>query len=86
MGNIFYALLTEYWPFEGMEETKAQKQIVSGERPPVDEELLNSKDSAGAALSEAMRMCWEQDPVARASANDVRAYLDAEVAKQKRNT
>ena len=84
MGNIFYALLTEYWPFEGLEEKKAQEKIMSGERPRVDETIL--EDSADIAIDKAMRMCWEQDPIARASANDVRAYLDSELAKHRSDT
>eukprot|EP00562_Extubocellulus_spinifer_P017090 CAMPEP_0178606380 /NCGR_PEP_ID=MMETSP0697-20121206/37056_1 /TAXON_ID=265572 /ORGANISM="Extubocellulus spinifer, Strain CCMP396" /LENGTH=126 /DNA_ID=CAMNT_0020244833 /DNA_START=62 /DNA_END=442 /DNA_ORIENTATION=- len=84
MGNIFYALLTEYWPFEGMEEKKAQEMILSGERPHVDAELLNSKDSADVALIEAMRMCWRQDPIDRATATDVKQYLTAAMKRSQR--
>mmetsp|Transcript_10335 Transcript_10335/g.23178 ORF Transcript_10335/g.23178 Transcript_10335/m.23178 type:complete len:511 (+) Transcript_10335:27-1559(+) len=84
MGNVFYALLTEYWPFEGMEEKKAQEMILSGERPHVDAELLNSKDSADVALIEAMRMCWRQDPIDRATATDVKQYLTAAMKRSQR--
>lgn len=84
IGNIFYVLLTEYWPFEGMEEKKAQEMILSGERPPVGAELLNSKDSSDVALIEAMRMCWEEDPIARATANDVKDYLMAAMKRSQR--
>lgn len=79
MGNIFYAILTEYWPFEGTEEKEAQEKIMNGERPQVDAELLKSKDSIDMALIEAMRMCWRQDPVTRASAKDVKQYLSSSV-------
>mmetsp|Transcript_25629 Transcript_25629/g.74150 ORF Transcript_25629/g.74150 Transcript_25629/m.74150 type:complete len:522 (-) Transcript_25629:3442-5007(-) len=75
MGNLFYSLLTEYWPFEGMDEKEAQQKIMDGERPPIDDSIRNSSDPIDAAFIRAISMCWRQNPKKRATAKEVKQYL-----------
>lgn len=75
MGNIFYSLLTEYWPFEGMDEKEAQQLIMGGKRPPIDDDIRNSKNSLDIAFIKAISMCWRQNPNERATAKVVKEYL-----------
>jgi len=79
MGNIFYALLTEYWPFEGIDEKEAQQKIVDGDRPPIDDVIRSSGDSLDAIFVKAIGMCWRHNPDKRATAKEVRQYLSDQI-------
>ena len=46
MGNIFYALMAKSYPYEDLSKKKAQKAIMQGERPLLNETITNSKDKA----------------------------------------
>ena len=85
MGNIFFSLLMDKWPYEELYKKKntyaVSKLITKGKRDKLSKELLESTDSIDAALRTAMDMCWEQDWRKRASAKDVANFLDA-VQKQ----
>ena len=93
MGNIFYTLLTEYWPFEDIEEKEAQEQVINGYRP-IFEGLVVSfstnqtsskdkkkEDSCIDALKVAMKMCWQQDASLRPSADEVTLYLKTQLKR-----
>ena len=79
MGNVFYALLQEKWPFQELDERNGtdavRREIVRGRRPELDAAIKNSDDGATKAMMEAMRMCWVHDWRRRASAKEVRDYL-----------
>ena len=79
MGNIFYSLLTEYWPFEGMDEKEAQRKIMGGARPPIDDDIRSSGDPIDNAFIEAIGMCWRQNPDERATAKEVKEYLISQI-------
>lgn len=81
MGNIFYALLEKAYPFEDLTKKKAQKKIMAGERPPLNETFTNSKDPATVALIKAMEMSWIHKVGKRASAREVENFLDATLMK-----
>ena len=81
MGNIFYALMEKAYPFEDLSKKKAQKRIINGERPPLNESFTNSEDPATRALIKAMKMSWVQEVEKRASARDVEKFLDATLIK-----
>lgn len=75
MGNIFYTLLTELWPFENITEKAAQQLVMEGMRPeiPIDLRLVN--DTIFHILKEAMRLCHNQNATGRASARQVEKLL-----------
>ena len=79
MGNIFYSLLTEYWPFEGMAEKEAQRKIMDGARPPIDDDIRISGDPIDSTFIEAIGMCWRQNPDKRATAKEVQEYLISQI-------
>eukprot|EP00562_Extubocellulus_spinifer_P032839 CAMPEP_0178730000 /NCGR_PEP_ID=MMETSP0699-20121125/29279_1 /TAXON_ID=265572 /ORGANISM="Extubocellulus spinifer, Strain CCMP396" /LENGTH=582 /DNA_ID=CAMNT_0020381983 /DNA_START=93 /DNA_END=1841 /DNA_ORIENTATION=+ len=85
MGNIFFSLLMDKWPYEELYKEKntavVSKLITKGKRDKLSKELLESADPIDVALRTAMEMCWEQDWKRRASARDVANYLDAEQEK-----
>lgn len=77
MGNIFYALMEKAYPFEELSSKKAQKMIINGKRPPLNETFTNSSDPATIALIKAMEMSWVQEVEKRASAREVENFLDS---------
>jgi len=81
MGNIFYGLLTEKWPFEDTKTDRAQEKIMRGERPPVNESISGSNNPDIQVLLKAMEMCWTHDPQVRATAIEVRDYIKGELDK-----
>ena len=44
LGNIFYMLLQEEWPFQDLNETEAIQQIIKGARPSIDKAVWESQD------------------------------------------
>jgi hypothetical protein len=79
MGNLFYVLLTSTWPWEGIEEREAQKLVMEGKRPYIDDSIRGSQGPLDQALVKAMDMCYVQDPSQRASAKEVLSFLTNEL-------
>jgi hypothetical protein len=82
LGNIFYGIFTNEWPFHHEKVSTAQKRIIAGERPPIDEKYRNSTDPLDQAMIQAIEMCWVQDPEERASARQVQTFIGDVLAKQ----
>ena len=82
MGNIFYILLTELWPFQGMRDENVTNLIKDGQRPIINASILNSTDLIDVALQHAIQMTWSQDPSVRSSAAEVQAFLSHELNNQ----
>lgn len=74
-------LLQRDWPFSDVDEKEAQKLVKDGYRPSFDASVWNSTDPVDTALKEAMLMCHEQKPEARATARQVEIFLKKEAAK-----
>lgn len=81
MGNIFYALLTELWPFEEEETKQAQHLVMRGKRPPMKTAIIESRDPAIRAILTVLAMSWKQKPEDRATAKETSAFLEAELKK-----
>jgi len=81
MGNIFYSLLTENWPFENEEEVEARVRIKEGNRPAIDSMFLQSKDLSVSTLLKGIEMCWKQNPDERSSAEDLAHYFTSQIQK-----
>lgn len=79
MGNIFYSLLMEQWPYEYLKEKKAQQQIMAGNRSNLSIELLSSSDPVVLVLRKGIEMCWKQNASGRFSAIDVATYLNTKL-------
>lgn len=81
MGNVFYGLLTELWPFKYIhDDTRVKTKIISGERPYIPPELLKSNDPIHSVFLQSIEMCWNQNPSQRPSAIDIANYLDKELS------
>ena len=83
MGNVFYTLLTGTWPYEDKKTKEAQRLIKTNHRPPIPDKEKESQDPLVIALLRAIDMCWAQDPADRATARQVEAYLETEIAKNR---
>lgn len=81
LGNIFYMLLMDQWPFKGVKEKKAIKMIMNGRRPEIYTDVWNSTDPSDVALKNAMFMCHEQDPKIRSTSREVETYLLEQLEK-----
>ena len=46
LGNIFYMMLSQQWPWEGLEEKEAIKRVMDGRRPEIPESIRKSNDPA----------------------------------------
>ena len=80
LGNIFYSLLSESWPFENMKEDEAQNRISEGERPSLEFNVKgNSTNRASLVMKEAIKLCWEQEPTIRPTANELVKFLESEL-------
>lgn len=75
LGNLYYMLLTDMWPFHGVKEKNAKKRVKKGGRPPLYADIVNSTDPIDVALRTAMYMCHEQEVAERASSRKVETYL-----------
>ena len=72
LGNIFYILLSNNYPWRAIPTWKEAAELVKeGKRPPMLKEVLQSEHPVDRALLEAMHMSQEQDPKERASALQV---------------
>uniref|UniRef100_A0A7S2E337 Protein kinase domain-containing protein n=1 Tax=Helicotheca tamesis TaxID=374047 RepID=A0A7S2E337_9STRA len=81
MGNIFYTLLTDSWPFDKTKEKEAQEKIMDGVRPFIPLKFKNSENPADQALIKAAQMCWAEEPEERATAIEARDFLISELNK-----
>jgi serine/threonine protein kinase len=80
LGNIFYSLLTESWPFENLKEDEAQNRISEGKRPNLEFDVMkNSTDRVSIVMKEAIRICWAQEPTTRPSAMELVHFLQSEL-------
>ncbi len=68
LGSILYLLLTGYEVWHDTDVEQAQKFIIEGRLPTIDDELIQSDNPIDLALREAIRMCYIYDPKDRASA------------------
>lgn len=75
MGNVFYVLLTEQWPFNDEDSKDVKRCVKSGKRPHIPQRLRESTDPAHKAIQKVMAMCWRQDPKKRATAREVADIL-----------
>lgn len=79
MGNIFYSILTEKWPFEDIADaTVAQERIKNGQRPAMQD---YSHDKALLELAEVVNLCWKQNATERPIARDVVSLLETKLKK-----
>jgi serine/threonine protein kinase len=79
MGNVFYSLVTEQWPFQDEEKTIAQAKIMQGERPLIPSKFDTSNEPAYKLLIKLMRMCWKQNPKERPTAKVVADLIENEL-------
>lgn len=84
MGNVFYAILSGLMPFEGMKTEKANKQVMEGKRPKIPSEVKESEDIAIQAILAATKKCWEQDPMERPPASEIRDELKSVMERIKK--
>jgi serine/threonine protein kinase len=75
LGNVFYMLLMQDWPFKGLSVETAQAKIKAGLRPDFYADVWNSTHPIDEALKTAMLMCHEQDVEKRATARQVESFL-----------
>ena len=75
LGNIFYMLLTQKWPWEELKGEEAMKQVEAGKRPHVPKSIRNSTDPVDKILMEALSMAHKQDPKERATARQIETLL-----------
>ena len=83
LGNIFYLLLNQNYPWREQYWRHAAKLVLDGKRPPVIQEVWENadKDPALKALIQAMVMCQDQAPEDRATALEVLEYLQDQLEK-----
>ena len=76
LGNVFYGILTERWPFYKVYKDKeAQKRIIGGERPKISEFFRNSTSPFDKAMIKVIEMCWTHDPKERPPARKIQSYI-----------
>ena len=75
MGNVYYYMLMGFKYFDGIKTKKAQKLVKKGERPPLSEEVENSKDPAIQHIVQGMRRAQAQEAKDRPSAREIAKYL-----------
>jgi hypothetical protein len=85
MGNIFYLLLTETWPFADVTEEEAQQLIMKGRRPHLPEYINNSNNTLVQTLKRAMILCYKQNVTERASGRQVEIFLKERLLELKAN-
>lgn len=81
LGNVFYSILSQHRPFEGVKTKQAQQIVMSGGRPPIQESILDSTDPFDKAMLNAIEMCWPQEPAERAKAREVQSYIFNELKR-----
>ena len=81
MGNVFYSILTERWPFQDEEGGVGQEKVKKGERPAMPDEIQNTSDPALQALMRAARLCWKHDPILRPTSREIAEILQADLRR-----
>jgi serine/threonine protein kinase len=82
LGNIFYMLLMQNYPFRNAPSwRKAAEWVQDGQRPHVFPHVWNSTHPVDVALKQAMVMCHAQEPEDRATARQVERYLQGELQR-----
>lgn len=76
MGSLIYHILHGHEVWHRTSTKKAQKNIMRGELPEIDERYLKSDDPAIKAMLEAIDLCYVYDPEKRAKAWDVSSFLE----------
>jgi hypothetical protein len=76
LGNVFYSLLTDQWPFANEESKSAQQKIINGKRPHISSRFRDSNQTEYKALLKAIEMCWNHVPEKRATADEIANYLE----------
>lgn len=77
MGNIFYSIFSEKWPFEEINDVNiAQEKIKNGERP---EMPSFQNDKVLLALAEIIQLCWKQKALDRPSAKEVVSLIEKKI-------
>lgn len=84
MGNIFYTLLTDREPWEGMEEKAVQQMIIAGDIPRLPESKVKSSDFVDETLRTLMQQCFMHDPSKRPRARTVANILAEALALHRR--
>jgi serine/threonine protein kinase len=75
LGNIFYMLLQEEWPFEDVSSKVASVRVIEGTRPTFYADVWNSTHPVDVALKTAMLMCHVHNPKERSTARAVAVHL-----------
>lgn len=84
LGNVFYSILMRTWPFEGESDSEdVQKRIKRGHRPHISSRFVKSEDPFDQAMVKAIQMCWVQNAEERASALEVKQYIEGELIRLK---
>ena len=83
LGNVFYSLLTELWPYENLKEDEAQSRILGGERPSLELRENNFTSPTSMILEQAIKMCWRQEASSRPSASQLLYFLQSELKSLK---
>lgn len=76
IGSLIYHILHGHEVWHRTSTKKAQKYIMRGELPEIDERYLKSDDPAIKAMLEAIDLCYVYDPEKRAKAWDVSSFLE----------
>lgn len=77
LGSIIYHILTGKQVWRAQYKKKdAEKAMILGELPLIDDSIRNSDDPVDQALLNAFKMCYAYDPQKRPSAKDVARYLE----------
>jgi serine/threonine protein kinase len=77
LGSIIYHALTgkQVWK-DQYKKRDAEKAMIRGELPLIDDVIVNSSDPVDQALLKAFYMCYTYDPQKRPSAKEVASYLE----------
>ena len=84
LGNILYVIATEKEPYYKDHTKEAQRLVMEGTLPSLDQDFIDSDHPADKALVVAMNMCFEHDWRKRASSAEVRDFLRKELKRVNR--
>jgi hypothetical protein len=76
-----YMLLQGEWPFDAISDDEAAEAVANGGKPPVDDDIWDSKDPVDGVLKQAMIMCHAHEVSERKSARQVETYLKDSMRK-----
>lgn len=80
MGNVYYYMLMGFKYFDGYKTRKAQSIVKGGGRPPLSEEVEQSKDPAIQHIVRGMRRAQAQEAEDRPPAREIAKYLTEALA------